>query len=184
MLSCRRHIFTSQHGKSTSYVASSHMSFPSLPATSSLQRNTQYQKPCCLLVDTEWKPQIPNGRISPAQLYIECAQSPCDWIGVVNQSLPIQCLPVSVERWATLSCWVQLPLLLRGMVTSTFARSRVMAGVTSITLARPSCITTAATSAFWVGSHACSKGLAPLGWLQHRTVALQLVSKDLDFLSP
>lgn len=57
----------------------------------------------------------------------------------------------------TFSCWVQLPLLLRGMVTSTLALSRVIAGVTSTRLARPSCITTAATSAFWVGSHACSE---------------------------
>lgn len=133
------------------------------------------------LVDTEWKPQMPNGRISPGQLYIECGHSPCDQIGVVNQSLPIQPLPVSVERCPTLSCWVQLPLLLRGMVTSTFARSRVMAGVTSITLARPSCITTAATSAFWVGSHACSKGLAPLGWLQHRKVAVSIKTSKRRF---
>lgn len=64
-------------------------------------------------------------------------------------------------RRLTFSCCVQLPLLLRGMVTSTLARSRVMAGVTSTRLARPSCITTAATSAFWATSQAWSTSHQP-----------------------
>lgn len=74
---------------------------------------------------------------------------------------------ISLFNLTTFSCWVQLPLLLRGMVTSTFARSRVMAGVTSTRLARPSCITTAATSAFWLGSHACSKGRTNRWYMDH-----------------
>lgn len=163
--SCRRHIFTSQHGKFTSLKVNILLTGAFLAY--------QQQAHCREIHSTRslvtyYLTLIESHRSPMAELaLVKCISNAPTLLVIV-----IQRLPVSVERRPTLSCWVQLPLLLRGMVTSTLARSRVMAGVTSITLARPSCISTAATSAFWLGSHACSKGSAPLGWLHHRMVAL------------
>ena len=56
----------------------------------------------------------------------------------------------------TLSCWVQLPFRLRGMLVSIFALTIVMLEVMRQTLASPSCIITAARSACCVGSQAVS----------------------------
>ena len=56
----------------------------------------------------------------------------------------------------TLSCCAQNPFLLRGMLVSILLRTSVILGVTRQTWARPSCMTTAATSAWRVTSQASS----------------------------
>ena len=56
----------------------------------------------------------------------------------------------------TFVCWSQSPFRFRGMFVSIFARTTVILLVTRHTWAIPSCITMAARSAVWVGSHASS----------------------------
>eukprot|EP00050_Salpingoeca_kvevrii_P018743 m.77903 g.77903 ORF g.77903 m.77903 type:complete len:169 (-) comp8148_c0_seq2:162-668(-) len=63
---------------------------------------------------------------------------------------------MSKKRTTLLSCCLQSPRRLRGMLVSILVRTRVMYAVTSVMWASPSCITTAASSALCEGSQAWS----------------------------